>query len=254
MNQTIRPKQPSAETPAEAALAEYLLFLTGDRHKTAAAMERLLRYRDLVLEWNNKVNMTTITNPDEFLRKHFIDSLTCAESPEYQAAGKILDLGTGAGFPGIPLALLSPEKEFLLLDSLNKRVRIVAELADSIGLENVKLIHGRAEDLARDSSLREQFDLCVSRAVANLSTLLELCLPFVKIGGAFIAYKGPDSDVEIEAATRAANRLGAQLSRIEHPNPPGFESGHTLVHYAKTRKTPIAYPRKAGTPSREPLK
>ena len=254
MTQNNPPVIPAAESPAGAALAEYLLRLTGDRNKADAALERLLRYRDLVLEWNEKVNMTTITNPEEFLKKHFIDSLTCAESQEYQSAGRVLDLGTGAGFPGIPLAVISPEKEFLLLDSLNKRVRIVDELARSIGLENVKLIHGRAEDLARDPSLREQFDLCVSRAVANLSTLLELSLPFVKTGGAFTAYKGPDSGDEIKAAEPAAYRLGAQLSRIEHPAPPGFDSGHTLVHYAKKRKTPAAYPRKAGTPSREPLR
>ena len=240
-------------TPAQEALDRYLAALTGDEGKGKTALDRLLVYRDLVLEWNNKVNMTTITNPEEFLQKHYIDSLTCAETPEYKAASTILDLGTGAGFPGIPLAVISPDKEFVLLDSLNKRVRIVAELAEAIGLKNVRLVHGRAEDLARKPELRERFDLCVSRAVANLATLSELCLPFIKVGGNFIAYKGPDCEQEINAANRAAGLLGARLERTEHPDPPGFHSGHTLVVYGKIRKTPTTYPRKAGTPSREPL-
>lgn len=243
----------SVPTPAQEALGKYLAALTGDEGKWKIALDRLLAYRDLALEWNNKVNMTTITNSEEFLQKHYIDSLTCAETPEYKAAATILDLGTGAGFPGIPLAVLSPDKEFVLLDSLNKRVRIVAELAETIGLTNVRLVHGRAEDLARKPELREHFDLCVSRAVANLATLSELCLPFIKVGGTFIAYKGPDCEKEIESANRAAGLLGSRLERTEHPSPPGFHSGHTLIIYRKTRKTPSTYPRKAGTPSREPL-
>jgi len=244
---------PAEPSLAQEALGKYLTMLTGDEGKGKAALDRLLAYRELVLEWNNKVNMTTITNSEEFLQKHYIDSLTCAETPEYKSASTILDLGTGAGFPGIPLAVLSPEKEFVLLDSLNKRVRIVAELAKAIGLKNVRLVHGRAEDLARTPEHREQFDLCISRAVANLATLSELCLPFIKVGGSFIAYKGPDSEQEIETATRAAGLLGARLERTEHPDPPGFHSGHTLVVYGKIRRTPTTYPRKAGTPSREPL-
>lgn len=254
MTQTnVRTPDPAEASPAQEALGRYLAALMEDEARGAAALARLLAYRELVLEWNNKVNMTTITNSEEFLQKHFIDSLTCAETPEYKAAKTILDLGTGAGFPGIPLAVLSPEKEFVLLDSLNKRVRIVAELAESIGLTNVRLVHGRAEELARKPEFRDHFDLCVSRAVANLATLSELCLPFIKTGGSFIAYKGPECEQEIRSAQRAAGLLGASLERTEHPDPPGFHSGHTLVIYRKTRRTPPAYPRKAGTPSREPL-
>lgn len=237
-----------------ARLLAHMESLAGNPETARKALEQLLRYRELAMEWNKKVNLTAIDNEDEFLAKHYADSFTCAGSPEFADARRIVDVGTGGGFPGIPLAVLWPEKEFVLIDSLNKRVRIVGEMAETIGLSNVRTVHGRAEDLARVPAYRDRFDLCVSRAVASLPVLLELCLPFVKPGGSFIAYKGPEIDKEATEGLRAANLLGGALNRIEHPAVPGFESGHTLVYYQKTGFTPKAYPRKAGTPAKEPLR
>ena len=138
-------------------------------------------YRGGILQWNEFVNLTAIRDPEEFTMKHFVDSVTCYNLPEYQDAETVLDLGTGAGFPGVPLAILSPEKEFVLVDSLNKRLKIIDELCENIGITNVKTVHGRAEDLAKNKEHREKYHICVSRAVANLSTLSEYCLPFVRM-------------------------------------------------------------------------
>ena len=153
-------------------------------------------YRSGILQWNQFVNLTAIRDPQEFTVKHFIDSATCFCLPEYAQADKIVDMGTGAGFPGVPLAILSPEKEFVLVDSLNKRLKIIQELCQTIGINNVTTIHNRAEDMGRDSRHREKYDMCVSRAVANLSVLCEYCLPLVKPGGVMAAYKGADADKE----------------------------------------------------------
>ena len=147
-------------------------------------------YRSGILQWNQFVNLTAIRDPQEFTVKHFIDSATCFCLPEYAQADKIVDMGTGAGFPGVPLAILSPEKEFVLVDSLNKRLKIIQELCQTIGINNVTTIHNRAEDMGRDSRHREKYDMCVSRAVANLSVLCEYCLPLVKPEGVMAAYKG----------------------------------------------------------------
>lgn len=218
------------------------------------AIPKLLAYRDAVLEWNNKVNLTSITNPEEFLHKHYVDSLLCADSKELLQARKIIDVGTGGGFPGIPLAIFFPDKKFVLLDSLQKRLKIVRELADEIGLRNVEVVHGRAEDLARLQKYREQFDLCVSRAVANLSTLSELCLPFVKVGGTFVSYKGPNCNGEVTDAQNAIQALGGKLQRVDLPRPETFITDHTMIYIYKEEKTPLTYPRKAGTPAKEPIK
>lgn len=217
------------------------------------AIPKLLAYRDSVLQWNNKVNLTSITNPTEFLQKHFVDSLLCVNTNELRAAKTIIDVGTGAGFPGIPLAIFFPEKKFVLIDSLRKRLKIVSEMADEIGLQNVEMVHGRAEDLGRLPRYREKFDLCVSRAVANLSTLSELCLPFVKVGGTFISYKGPNCNAEVSEAMNAIQKLGGILDRVEQPVLEKYQSGHTMLYIIKQSKTPNVYPRKAGTPSAEPI-
>jgi 16S rRNA (guanine527-N7)-methyltransferase len=218
------------------------------------AIPKLLAYRDSTLEWNNKVNLTAITNPDDFIQKHYVDSLLCVDAPEVTQAHKILDVGTGGGFPGIPLAIFFPEKNFVLLDSLQKRLKIVREMAENIGLRNIEIVHGRAEDLARMSKFREQFDLCVSRAVANLSTLSELCMPFVKVGGTFLAYKGPNCNGEVSVALKAIHMLGGKLDHVDLPRPEHFVTDHTMIYIHKERKTPALYPRKAGTPAKEPLK
>lgn len=215
---------------------------------------KLLAYREATLEWNNKVNLTAITNPDEFMQKHYVDSLLCSDAEELLRAGTVLDVGTGGGFPGIPLAIFFPEKKFVLLDSLQKRLKIVRQMADDIGLKNIEVVHGRAEDLARMPKYRERFDLCVSRAVANLSTLSELCLPFVKIGGTFISYKGPNCNEEVSDALNAIQALGGRLDHVDMPRPEFYLTDHTMIYIKKERKTPATYPRKAGTPGKEPIK
>jgi 16S rRNA (guanine527-N7)-methyltransferase len=236
---------------------EFQAFLASKGFSTTeveAALPKLMAYRDKVLEWNNKVNLTAITNPDEFVQKHYVDSLICADAEEVKAAKLVLDVGTGGGFPGIPLAVMFPEKRFVLLDSLQKRLKIVKQIADELGIDNVEVLHGRAEDLARTAAYREKFDLCVSRAVANLSTLSELCLPFVRVGGTFLSYKGPSADDEIKAAEKAIRLLGGKLKRIDNPKSAHFALDHTMIYINKEKKTPAIYPRKAGTPAKEPIK
>ncbi len=211
-------------------------------------------YRSGILQWNQFVNLTAIRDPQEFTVKHFIDSATCFCLPEYAQADKIVDMGTGAGFPGVPLAILSPEKEFVLVDSLNKRLKIIQELCQTIGINNVTTIHNRAEDMGRDSRHREKYDMCVSRAVANLSVLCEYCLPLVKPGGVMAAYKGADADKELVEAKNAMKTLGAAEYRIEKTAIGQEVSMHRILIIKKTGKTPSKYPRKAGTPAKEPLK
>ena len=169
-------------------------------------------------------------------------------------ADKILDMGTGAGFPGVPLAILSPEKEFVLVDSLKKRLKIIDELCCRIGIKNVTTLHARAEDLARRDEHREKYDLCLSRAVANLSTLSEYCLPFVRQGGFMIAYKGAEAETEVKNAENAVKQLGGKFRRTVPSAFSGEAEEHKLVIIEKTGKTPSKYPRKAGTPAKEPLK
>lgn len=238
-------------------MSNFETFLKGqgfNDQQIEVAIPKLLRYRDMTLEWNNKVNLTAITNSDDFIHKHYVDSLLCADAKELLQARKVLDLGTGGGFPGIPLAIFYPEKSFVLLDSLQKRLKIVRLMADEIGLRNIEVVHARAEDLARMPKYREQFDLCVSRAVANLSTLSELCLPFVKTGGTFIAYKGPNCSGEVGDAENAIHIVGGKLQRVELPRPDTFPTDHTMIYIYKEGKTPAMYPRKAGTPAKEPIK
>lgn len=211
-------------------------------------------YMESVLEKNKYINLTAITDRDEFIRKHYVDSLLCASSAEFRNANSVIDVGTGGGFPGIPLAIAFPEKEFVLIDSLNKRIRIINELCENYGIDNVTALHGRAEELGRNSNFRESFDICVSRAVANMSTLSEYCLPFVKIGGTFIAYKGPECSEELNNASNAIRMLGGEVMRIENPQFDELPFEHTLIYINKAESTRSKYPRKAGTPSKEPIK
>lgn len=216
--------------------------------------EQLTGYMEEILRLNESVNLTAITDRREFIQKHYADSLLCAELGEFRSAGTVIDVGTGGGFPGVPLAIAFPEKQFTLIDSLNKRIKIVNELCEKLGIANVTAIHGRAEELARKKELREAFDLCVSRAVANMSTLAEYCLPFVKTGGSFIAYKGPDCDDEIREAQRAIDLLGGRLAGDVRPGGEDMPFDHRLIIIQKEKNTPSKFPRKAGKPSKEPLR
>ena len=207
-----------------------------------------------ILAWNEKVNLTNITDPAEFRIKHNADSLMCVDFPEFLDAETVIDVGTGGGFPGIPLAVYAPEKQFTLLDSLNKRLKIIDELAGELGIKNITLVHGRAEDAARAKEHREKYDFCVSRAVSNLATLSEYCLPFIKVGGYLLAYKGPGAEEEVKEAAKALKILGGSLVDIRETSMEEYGLDHRILVIKKVRNTPKAYPRKAGTPLKEPLK
>jgi len=214
----------------------------------------LEKYMEGILAWNEKVNLTNITDPAEFRIKHNADSLMCVDFPEFLDAETVIDVGTGGGFPGIPLAVYAPEKQFTLLDSLNKRLKIIDELAEELGIKNITLVHGRAEDAARAKEHREKYDLCVSRAVSNLATLSEYCLPFIKVGGYLLAYKGPGAEEEVKEAAKALKTLGGSLVDIRETSMEEYGLDHRILVIKKVRNTPKAYPRKAGTPLKEPLK
>lgn len=217
-------------------------------------IEQFREYMDMLLEWNEKVNLTAIKEKDEFIKKHYIDSVICHGFPEMKNAETIIDVGTGGGFPGIPLAIIFPEKQFVLMDSLLKRLKIIDELTEKLGIDNVRTLHGRAEDLGRNKEHREKYDICVSRAVANLATLSEYCLPFIKVGGSFLAYKAVKAEEEIKAAKGAVHLLGGTISREEKVELPDFNLEHNIIVIDKVQNTSAKYPRKAGTPSKEPLK
>ncbi len=210
-------------------------------------------YMKGILDWNEKVNLTNITDPEEFRVKHLMDSLMCVDFPEYDAAESIIDVGTGGGFPGIPLAVYSPEKHFTLLDSLNKRLKIIGELSSELGIANIDLLHARAEDAARDPKHREKYDLCVSRAVSNLSTLAEYCMPFIRRGGYLMAYKGPDCEAELKDASEALKILGGKAVEIRDTSMAEYGLEHKILVIEKVKNTPKAYPRQAGKPAKAPL-
>lgn len=210
------------------------------------------KYYDLLISWNEKINLTTITDERDVLYKHFLDSLS--PMSKFDFSGKrILDVGTGAGFPGIPLAIMNPQADFVLLDSLNKRINYLNEVIDVLGLSNVKCFHGRAEEYGFKKDFREGFDIVVSRAVANLSSLSEYCIPFVKKSGVFISFKSDQSDEEIEAASTAIKILGGKRSEIFNYELNYDNTVHRLVMINKIKETGRKYPRKAGTPTKTPL-
>ena len=220
---------------------------------TEFQFRQFMQYYELLVEWNSFMNLTAITEFQEVCTKHFIDSLSLCKAMDCTKEISIIDVGTGAGFPGIPLKIAFPNLQVTLLDSLGKRVKFLKEVIEKLGLEQIDAIHGRAEDFAKPDMLREQFDVCVSRAVANLSTLSEYCIPYVKVGGFFISYKSEKVTEEMTAAKNAVSLLGGELQEQVAFVLPDSDIYRNLVMIKKIKETPKKYPRKAGLPSKEPL-
>lgn len=216
-------------------------------------VEQFLCYYEMLVETNEKFNLTAITEFEDVLNKHFIDSLCAASQKDFIKAESVIDVGTGAGFPGIPIKIAFPDKEVFLLDSLGKRVKFLNEVIEKLELKGITAAHGRAEDYAAKPEYREKYELCVSRAVARLASLCEYCLPFIKVGGEFIAYKSEKAKEEIEESDNAISVLGGKLDEILEMELPGDMGYRSFACIRKARNTPKKYPRKAGTPTKEPL-
>lgn len=220
----------------------------------AALPEKLLRYHALLMDWNTRMDLTAVTVEDEMIDRHYVDSLMALKEPGLiPAKGRLIDVGTGAGFPGLPLALACPDLQVTLMDAQQKRLTFLQAVIDDLGVENVTLVHRRAEDGAKDAALREQFDVAVARAVAPLAVLAEYLLPYVKVGGQAVCWKGPALQEELTQGRRAAFLLGGQAGEAIPCAFPGREWQHQLLPIKKVAKTARQYPRKAGTPSKSPL-
>ena len=215
--------------------------------------KQFIAFYEYLVEKNKVMNLTGITEFQEVLVKHFLDSLACVKAADMNEVKTVMDIGTGAGFPGVPLKIAFPHLEACLLDSLKKRVNFLEETFELLKLENITAIHGRAEEFAKNKAYREKYDLCVSRAVSNLATLSEYCLPYVKVGGKFISYKSGTVKEEVEQAEKAVSILGGKIQDVVYFNLPDSEIQRSLVVIKKIKSTPGKYPRKAGTPLKEPL-
>ncbi len=224
-------------------------------HKTLPKeeMEKLHSFKEELLYWNERMNLTAITDEKEIAIKHMLDSLSPLKDPEFMKEGKVIDIGTGAGFPGIPLKIMNPALEVTLLDSLKKRLTFLDGVIEQLQLNKIRTLHGRAEDYGRDPEHRERYDYGVSRAVARMPVLLELALPFIKVGGFFICQKGPGVKEELEASPKALKILGGEVQSIEEVALPFVDRGHHLIIIKKVAKTPKKYPRQAGKPGKNPL-
>lgn len=238
-------------TSFEKGLEQLSITLSGEQK------QQFLTYYEYLVEKNKVMNLTAITEYEEVITKHFLDSLAVVKTscfkPEKLAGKRLIDIGTGAGFPGIPLKIAFPKLEILLLDSLNKRINFLNEVTEMLGLTKINTVHGRAEDYAKQKGYRESFDFCVSRAVANLSTLSEYCIPFVKPGGCFISYKSGSVDQELIQAEKAVKILGGQREEVVRFSLADTDMDRSFVVIRKAKPTPKKYPRKAGLPSKEPL-
>lgn len=215
--------------------------------------EQLITYYEMLVEKNKVMNLTAITEFEKVLDKHFLDSISLAQYVDLTKPVSVIDLGTGAGFPGMPLKIMFPDLKITLADSLNKRILFLDEVISELGLTDIQTVHARAEDLAHDPNYREQYDYCVSRAVANLSSLSEYCLPFVRIGGSFISYKSGEIEEELAAAKKAIFLLGGQFDRVIPFQLEGTDLNRSFVVIRKEKKTAKTYPRKSGMPTKKPL-
>ena len=215
---------------------------------------QFIEYMKLLQEWNEKINLTAITEDEEVIKKHFIDCIKAFKSDAVKSAKTVIDVGTGAGFPGLPIAIMNPNINVTLLDSLNKRINFLNTVVAKLQLKNVVTIHSRAEDGARKVELRENFDVATSRAVANMAVLSEFCLPYVKLNGYFVALKGPAIDEEIREGKKAIETLGGELESIIEVNIEKPDLKHNIVEIKKIRKCPKIYPRKAGSINKKPIK
>lgn len=215
--------------------------------------DQLMKYKELLVEWNEKMNLTAITEDQEVITKHFLDCLTVQSSIDLTQVKTLVDVGTGAGFPGLVLKIAFPNVHITLIDSLNKRLKFLQHVIDTLGLKGIECVHGRAEDLGKNKAYREQFEVCASRAVANLAVLSEYTLPFVKKGGYLIALKGQKLDEELAEGEKAITILGGTIDQLVDVVVPYTDLNHRIAKIKKVKETPKKYPRKAGEPTKAPL-
>lgn len=221
---------------------------------TDKMLKDLKIYRDILVEWNQKMNLTGIEEEKEVFIKHFLDSISAVSNGYIKNGISLIDVGTGAGFPGLPLKICLRDIKLTLLDSLNKRINFLQEVSNTVNLEDVEFIHGRAEDFGKDSKYREQFDVATARAVAGLPILMEFCVPFVKLGGYFVCLKGPNANLELEESQKAMEVLGLEFIEKIDIELPNEELKHNILVFKKVKNTPEKYPRKAGKPAKSPIK
>ena len=214
-------------------------------------MDKFYKYMNLLIEWNEKINLTAIIEPNEIILKHFIDSITILK--DIKDGSIVVDVGTGAGFPGIPLSIMNPTLKITLVDSLNKRLIFLQEVINELDLKNVELVHARAEEFGRNKKYREKFDIATSRAVAGLNILAELMLPAVKVGGKCICMKGNNIEEELNNSKKAIKILGGKIEKVETMMLPGTNIERNIVIISKIKETPKLYPRKPGTPQKQPI-
>jgi 16S rRNA (guanine527-N7)-methyltransferase len=232
-------------------------FLKNNIQLSSQQCDQFLLYYELLVDWNTRVNLTAITEFEDIVFKHFIDStalLTLKDVSRETINGQLIDVGTGAGFPGIPLKIVVPSLKLTLLDALSKRITFLQCVCDNLKLKDVKLVHMRAEDAASDPMFREKYDVCVARAVANMATLTEYCLPFIHKSGYFLAYKSGEIDEEVNEAKKCIKVMGGEIKQIEKFTLSGSDIARSVVMIRKVENTPKKYPRKAGTPGKHPIK